>query len=285
MQSKHSKLKQKLYVIIFKADTRPGKIFDITLLILILISILAVMLESVSSIDSKYGNILNIIEWVITFFFTVEYILRIWVVRKPFKYIFSFYGIIDLMAILPSFLEIFFTGAHGMIIIRALRLLRVFRLFKITRYTSESNQLMRALKASRTKISIFLFTVVTIVIVIGTLMYLVEGEENGFTSIPKSIYWAITTLTTVGYGDIAPGTNLGQFLASIVMIIGYAIIAVPTGIVTAEISRSRHTDNSAQRCPKCLKEGHDSDAKNCKFCGTKLNPGRKNEGGTMKVKG
>ncbi len=285
MQSKHSKLKQKLYVIIFKADTRPGKIFDISLLILILISILAVMLESVSSIDSKYGNILNIIEWVITFFFTVEYILRIWVVRKPFKYIFSFYGIIDLMAILPSFLEIFFTGAHGMIIIRALRLLRVFRLFKLTRYTSESNQLMRALKASRTKISIFLFTVVTIVIVIGTLMYLVEGEENGFTSIPKSIYWAITTLTTVGYGDIAPGTNLGQFLASIVMIIGYAIIAVPTGIVTAEISRSRHTDNSAQRCPKCLKEGHDSDAKNCKFCGTKLNPNRKNEGGAMKVEG
>ena len=285
MQSKHSKLKQKLYVIIFKADTRPGKIFDITLLILILISILAVMLESVKSIDSKYGNILNIIEWVITFFFTVEYILRIWVVRNPFKYIFSFYGIIDLMAILPSFLEIIFTGAHGMIIIRALRLLRVFRLFKITRYISESNQLMRALKASRTKISIFLFTVVTIVIVIGTLMYLVEGEENGFTSIPKSIYWAITTLTTVGYGDIAPGTNLGQFLASIVMIIGYAIIAVPTGIVTAEISRSRHTDNSSQRCPECLKEGHDPDAKNCKFCGAELNPGRKNEGGTMKVEG
>lgn len=267
-----SKLKQKLYEIIFKADTKPGKIFDISLLSLIIISILAVMLESVSSIDSRYGTALNIIEWVVTFFFSVEYILRIWIVKQPRKYIFSFYGIIDLMAILPSFLEIFFAGAHGMIIIRALRLLRVFRLFKLTRYTSESNQLMRALKASRTKISIFLFTVVTIVIVIGTLMYLVEGEENGFTSIPKSIYWAITTLTTVGYGDIAPGTNLGQFLASIVMIIGYAIIAVPTGIVTAEISRTRYTWNSNQRCPECLKEGHDSDAKNCKFCGSELNP-------------
>ena len=266
-----SKLKQKLYEIIFKADTRPGKIFDISLLSLIIISILAVMLESVSSIDSRYGTALNIIEWVVTFFFSVEYILRIWIVKQPRKYIFSFYGIIDLMAILPSFLEIFFAGAHGMIIIRALRLLRVFRLFKLTRYTSESNQLMRALKASRTKISIFLFTVVTIVIVIGTLMYLVEGEANGFTSIPKSIYWAITTLTTVGYGDIAPGTNLGQFLASIVMIIGYAIIAVPTGIVTAEISRTRHTWSSNQRCPVCLKEGHDSDAKNCKFCGSELN--------------
>ncbi|MCD6596336.1 MAG: ion transporter [Bacteroidales bacterium] len=271
MATMQSKLKQKLYEIIFKADTRPGKIFDISLLSLIIISILAVMLESVSSIDSRYGTALNIIEWVVTFFFSVEYILRIWIVKQPRKYIFSFYGIIDLMAILPSFLEIFFAGAHGMIIIRALRLLRVFRLFKLTRYTSESNQLMRALKASRTKISIFLFTVVTIVIVIGTLMYLVEGEANGFTSIPKSIYWAITTLTTVGYGDIAPGTNLGQFLASIVMIIGYAIIAVPTGIVTAEISRTRHTWSSNQRCPVCLKEGHDSDAKNCKFCGSELN--------------
>ena len=269
-----NKLKQELYEIIFEADTKPGKIFDISLLSLIIISILAVMLESVSSIDAKYGPILNIIEWVVTFFFSLEYILRIWIVKQPRKYIFSFYGIIDLMAILPSFLEIFFAGAHGMMIIRALRLLRVFRLFKITRYTSESNQLMRALRASRTKISIFLFTIVTIVIIIGTLMYLVEGEANGFTSIPKSIYWAITTLTTVGYGDIAPGTNLGQFLASIVMIIGYAIIAVPTGIVTAEISRSRHKEVTTKSCPECLKEGHDPDAKYCKYCSAEINHGK-----------
>lgn len=272
-----SKLRHKLYEIIFEADTKAGKAFDIFLLILIIISILAVMLESVSSINSKYGTALISIEWIVTFFFAVEYILRIWIVRHPFKYIFSFYGIIDLMAILPSFLEIFFAGARGMLIIRALRLLRVFRLFKLTRYTSEGNHLIRALKLSRHKITLFLFTILTIVIVIGTVMYLVEGEEHGFTSIPKSIYWAIVTLTTVGYGDIAPATNIGQFFASIVMILGYSIIAVPTGIVTAEISRTKHKLMTTQTCPECLKEGHDLDANYCKYCGYELNP--EDEGG------
>ena len=267
-----SKVKHKLYDIIFEADTKSGKAFDIFLLILIITSILAVMMESVSSINAIYGKPLVIIEWIITFFFTLEYILRIWIVRRPLKYIFSFYGIIDLLAILPSFLGIFVAGAHGMLIIRALRLLRIFRLFKLTRYTSEGNHLIRALKASRHKITLFLFTILTIVIIIGTLMYLVEGEENGFTSIPKSIYWAIVTLTTVGYGDIAPATNIGQFFASIVMIMGYSIIAVPTGIVTAEITRTKHKTVTTQTCPECLKEGHDLDAKYCKYCGSELNP-------------
>ncbi len=272
------KVKHKLYEIIFEADTKAGKAFDVFLLILIIISILAVMLESVSSIFTKYGKALIIIEWIVTFFFTLEYFLRIWIVRHPFKYIFSFYGIIDFMAILPSFLEIFFAGAHGMLIIRALRLLRIFRLFKLTRYTSEGNHLMRALKASRHKITLFLFTILTIVIVIGTMMYLVEGEEHGFTSIPKSIYWAIVTLTTVGYGDIAPVTNIGQFFASIVMILGYSIIAVPTGIVTAEITRTKHKTVTTQTCPECLKEGHDLDAKYCKYCGSDLNPEEEEKG-------
>ena len=264
------KLKEKIYNIIFEADTRPGKTFDVFILFLIVFSIVAVMLDSIPAVHAKYGTLLYIIEWVITFFFTVEYILRIWVVQNPSKYIFSFYGIIDLLAILPSFLGFFLSGAHGLIIIRALRLLRIFRLFKLTRYTREANSLILALKASRTKISVFLFTVMTITIVIGTMMYLVEGEEHGFTSIPKGIYWAIVTLTTVGYGDIAPETNLGQFLASFVMIIGYGIIEVPTGIVTAEIALAKKRPVTQISCKNCLKEEHDSDAEFCKYCGESL---------------
>ena len=266
----NSQLKEKIYKIIFEADTKPGKTFDVFILFLIVFSIAAVILDSIPAVHVKYGTLLYIIEWVITFFFTVEYVLRIWVVQHPSKYIFSFYGIIDLLAILPSFLGIFLSGAHGLIIIRAIRLLRVFRLFKLTRYTREANSLILALKASRTKISVFLFTVMTITIVIGTMMYLVEGEEHGFTSIPKGIYWAIVTLTTVGYGDIAPETNLGQFLASFVMIIGYGIIAVPTGIVTAEIALAKKRPVSHISCKNCLKEEHDSDAEYCKHCGESL---------------
>jgi len=266
-----SKLKEELYEIIFGSSTKEGKTFDVILLFLIVFSIIAVILDSIPEIHAKYGNLLYISEWVVTFFFTVEYILRIWVVRQSSKYIFSFYGIIDLLAILPSFLGIFLTVAHGLIIIRALRLLRIFRLFKLTRYTSEANSLVRALKASRTKISVFLFAVMTIVTVIGTLMYLIEGEEHGFTSIPKGIYWAIVTLTTVGYGDIAPETNFGQFIASFVMIIGYGIIAVPTGIVTAEIALAKRRPVSHRTCKNCMKEEHESDASYCKYCGKPLN--------------
>ena len=263
-------VKEQLYSIIFGADTRPGKIFDIGLLIVIIISVVAVMLESIPEIEKAYGKELFIIEWAITICFTIEYLLRIWIVRKKFRYIFSFYGIIDLLAILPSFLSIFLAGAQGLITIRALRLLRVFRLFKLTRYTTESNTLIRALRASREKISVFLFAVIISVVFIGTLMYLIEGSEHGFTSIPKGIYWAIVTLTTVGYGDIAPATALGQFIASLVMIMGYGIIAVPTGIVTAEITREKLRRPSRRKCPACGQDDHPQDAMFCFQCGHSL---------------
>ncbi len=266
-------IRKKLYEIIFEADTPAGKAFDVILLVLIVVSILAVILESVPAYDVRYGRIFSVIEWVITFFFTAEYLLRIWVVDRPSRYIFSFYGIIDLLSVLPSYIGLFVGGAHGLMIIRALRLLRIFRLFKLSRYISEANMLMLAMKNSREKISVFLMTVVMLVIVLGTLMYMVEGEQNGFTSIPRGIYWAIVTLTTVGYGDIAPATALGQFIASLVMILGYGIIAVPTGIVTVEYSRVRkNKEVTTQVCPVCLREGHDVDAEYCKYCGAKLNP-------------
>ncbi len=262
--------KQKIYDIIFEADTKTGKFFDLGLLTTILISIAIVMLESVNSLNEAYADYFHIAEWIITGIFTVEYLFRIWVVHKPLKYIFSFYGIIDLLSILPTFLSLVFVGSQSLIVIRALRLLRVFRILKISRYTMESGSLMHALNASRVKISVFLFAVLMIVIIIGTVMYLVEGEMNGFTSIPRSIYWAIVTITTVGYGDIAPHTPLGQFIASLAMILGYAIIAVPTGIMSAEFSRQSKRKVSTQVCPECLKEGHDPDAVFCKSCGGKI---------------
>lgn len=267
-----NKFKKRLYDIIFEADTPAGKSFDVILLLMILISVAAVMMESVPAIEEKYSHWLNFTEWLITVLFTAEYILRVYVVRKPARYIFSFYGIIDFLAILPTYLAVVFSGAHGLIIIRALRLLRIFRIFKLTRYTSEGSVLVRALKASRTKISVFLFAVFMLVIILGTIMYLIEGEQSGFTSIPKGIYWAVVTLTTVGYGDIAPVTSLGQFVAALVMILGYGIIAVPTGIVTAEYSRVRKEEITTQTCPECMREGHDPDAVYCKYCGAELNP-------------
>ncbi len=260
-------LKEKIYKVIFEADTRAGKIFDVLLLVVIVISVIAVMLESMTGIEVQYGNLLYIIEWVITICFTLEYLLRIWVARKSIKYMISFYGVIDLLAILPSYLGIFFAGAHGLMIIRTLRLLRIFRLFKLTRYTSAGNTIMLALRNSREKIFVFLFAVLTIVIIIGTLMYLIEGTEHGFSSIPKGIYWAIVTLTTVGYGDLAPETPFGQFIASFVMILGYGIIAVPTGIVTAEITLARYAGNPESVCPDCGKS-NDEDASFCKHCGS-----------------
>lgn len=265
------KLRKVLYEIIFEADTPEGKAFDIGLLCIILISITSVMLESISSVSKSYSEWLHHLEWIITAIFTLEYLLRIWIVKKPWKYIFSFYGIVDLLAILPSYLAILITGSHSLMVIRALRLLRVFRILKISRFIDESGLLIRALRASRTKIFVFLFSVLMIVIIIGTIMYLIEGEESGFTSIPRSIYWAIVTITTVGYGDIAPQTALGQFIASIAMILGYAIIAVPTGIVSAEFSKQNKAEDSTQVCPHCLAEGHDQDAIFCKKCGHVLN--------------
>ncbi|MBV1923259.1 MAG: ion transporter [Flavobacteriaceae bacterium] len=211
-----------------------GRYFDVILLILIVLSVIFVMLESVEPIDRKFHEILYIGEWIITIFFTLEYILRVITVKKPSRYIFSFYGIIDFISTIPLYLSFIFVGSSYLLTVRAFRLLRIFRILKITRYLGEANKLTKALKNSRPKILVFLFTVLIIAIIAGTLMYLIEGEESGFTSIPRSIYWAIVTLTTVGYGDIAPTDPLGQFIAAILMIMGYGIIAVPTGIVSAE---------------------------------------------------
>lgn len=262
-------IKERLYEIIFEADTREGRIFDISLIILILISIILVMFDSIASVHQKFSLPLRIAEWIITFIFSIEYILRIYVVKKPERYIFSFYGIIDLLAILPGFIIFIFSGGQSLLVIRAVRLLRVFRILKFSRYTSAGRSLMIALHRSREKIFMFIAVILTLVVIFGTIMYLIEGEQNGFTSIPVSIYWAIVTLTTVGYGDISPVTGLGQFLASIVMIMGYAIIAVPTGIVTSEMIRL-HSVINTQVCANCMFDMHDNDALFCKKCGTPL---------------
>ncbi len=264
-------MREKLYEIIFEADTKAGKAFDLSLIVLILFSITIVMLESLPDRSPIFYNRLNTLEWVVTSVFLAEYFLRIWVVRRPWRYIFSALGIIDLLAIIPSFAGLVFAGSHVMVVLRALRLLRIFRILKLTRYINEGSQLWKALVASRNKIGIFIFTVLILIVIVGTMMYMIESnQDSGFTSIPISIYWAVVTLTTVGYGDIAPVTALGQTLAAMVMILGYAIIAVPTGIVTAEMSKKTQTEISTQVCPNCLKEGHDKDATFCKYCSGKL---------------
>ena len=263
------KLKERLYEIIFEADTRAGKWFDITLLWVILFSITLVMLESIQSVNTTYGVWLKWAEWTVTIIFSIEYILRIIVLKKAWAYIFSFYGLVDLLSILPSYLSLFIIGANGLMVIRALRLLRIFRILKLSRYTKEAGLIVRALKDSKHKLSVFLAAILTIVTILGTIMYLIEGEKNGFTSIPESIYWAIVTITTVGYGDIAPHTDLGKLISSFLMIMGYAIIAIPTGIVTVNMTRKKEI--TTQVCPYCLIEGHDNDAIYCKHCGNKLN--------------
>jgi len=270
LKSSMKSTKDRLYEIIFEADTRAGKIFDLVLLSVILGSVVLVMLESVHAVNSKYNHILKVLEWVITIIFTLEYLLRILIVKKPFHYIFSFYGIIDFLSVIPTYLSLLIVGSQSLMIIRILRLLRVFRILKLTRYTSAGRFLIKSMWASREKITIFIFFVLTIVVIMGTIMYLIEGETNGFTSIPLSIYWAVVTLTTVGYGDISPQTPVGQFIASLVMIMGYAIIAVPTGIVTAQMMKPTVNANT-QVCPKCLFDKHDDDAGFCKKCGAKIN--------------
>ena len=270
MNKKHS-LKHKIHEIIFEADTTLGKAFDVVLLLAIVLSVIAVMLESISSIKLNYGYWLNTIEWVLTILFTIEYFARIYAVNRPVKYIFSFYGLVDLLSLIPTYLSLLVLGAHSLMVIRMLRLLRVFRIFKLVRFLRQAQQIKSALKSSRPKIIVFLVAVLGIVTIAGTLMYLIEGEENGFTSIPTSIYWTIVTLTTVGYGDIAPQTPLGQFLASAIMIMGYAIIAVPTGIVTAEVIKTGSNKATTQSCPSCLEEGQAEDAIYCKYCGEKMN--------------
>lgn len=265
--------KAKLHEIIYEADTPAGKLFDVILLILILASIVLVMLESVDSFAADYGTFLNVAEWIITILFTLEYFARIISIKKPSQYIFSFYGIIDLLSTIPKYLSLFFIGSHHLVALRALRLMRVFRILKLARFIGESNNLVKALKASRAKIAVFLSFVLIMAIILGTIMYLVESDQDsGFTSIPRSVYWAIVTLTTVGYGDIAPHTALGQFIASIIMIMGYGIIAIPTGIVSAEMTKKDldNIDTNTQSCQNCAAEGHKNDAEYCYECGTKL---------------
>ncbi len=266
--------RHKLHEIIYEADTPLGKVFSILLFFVIIASIVLVMLESVKSIDQKYHNFLNISEWVITILFSIEYIGRIIAVKKPRNYIFSFYGIIDLLSTIPKYLSFFFVGSQSLVALRALRLLRVFRILKLARFVGESTNFVRALKASRAKIAVFLSFVIILCVILGTVMYLVESNENtGFTSIPRSVYWAIVTLTTVGYGDIAPATALGQFIASIIMIMGYGIIAIPTGIVSSEMTKTgnKKSHTNTQSCPSCLAEKHKDDAEFCYNCGELLN--------------
>jgi len=264
--------KYRLHEIIYEADTPMGKLFDVVLLIVIVLSIILVMLESVSTLTAKYYWQFYIAEWLITFFFTVEYILRIIAIKQPKKYIFSFYGIVDFLSTIPTYLA-FFMGGHNMLFaIRALRLLRVFRILKIARYVGESNRLLIAMRNSRVKIFVFLFAVFIICVIMGTVMYLVEGEDSGFTNIPVSIYWCIVTLTTVGYGDLAPVTPLGRIIASFIMITGYGIIAVPTGIVSAEYSRYyKEKSTNTQVCPNCNETKHLDEAEFCHNCGKMLN--------------
>ena len=267
--------KAKLHEVIYEADTPAGKFFDVVLLILILASILLVMLESVTEFAEKHGTFLYFSEWFITILFSLEYIARIISIKKPFRYIFSFYGIVDFVSTIPMYLSFFFVGTQSLIAFRALRLMRIFRVLKLARYIGESNNIMRALNASKIKIGVFIMFILILCTILGSVMYLIEsGEDSGFTSIPRSIYWAIVTLTTVGYGDIAPNTALGQFIASIIMILGYGIIAVPTGIVTAEMTnlKSEKTDLNTQSCPHCAAEKHKSNAEFCYKCGENLHP-------------
>ena len=263
--------RESLNTIIFGAESPMGKAFDVVLIISIIASVITVMLSSVVSIHQRYAHILFIIEWSFTLLFTVEYILRLICVRKPWLYCRSFFGLVDLLSIVPTYLGLLFPGIKYMLVIRILRLLRVFRILKLTEYMSEANVLLDALSNSRRKVLVFLYTVLTLVIVFGSLMYVVEGSEAGFTSIPKSVYWAIVTLTTVGYGDIAPQSPLGQIIAAIIMIMGYGIIAVPTGIYSVELVKSYNTVNIRNdACPACGETGHDFDADFCKYCGHQL---------------
>jgi voltage-gated potassium channel len=263
--------REKLRIIIFEADTPAGKAFDVALLVSIVISVSVVMAESVASIRERYGDELNFAEWFFTLLFTVEYFLRLLSVGRPLKYAGSFFGIVDVLAITPTYLSLLFPGTESLLVIRGLRLLRVFRVFKLGRFLGEASLLTHALVASRHKITIFFGTILILVTILGAAMYLIEGEENGFTSVPVGVYWAIVTMTTVGYGDITPQTLFGKTLAALVMVLGYSIIAVPTGIVTAEIVESAVGAKVSTRCcPECLSEGHVLDARYCKDCGKPL---------------
>ena len=263
-------LRARLHQIVFEADTPAGRRFDLLLLLAILASVVVVLLESVEGVRARAGTELRAAEWGFTVLFTLEYLLRLALVRRPLRYAVSPFGLIDLLAILPTYLSVLIPGAQSLLVVRLLRLLRVFRVLKLAEYLRESRTLAQALRASRRKIFVFLLAVTTIVVIVGSLMYVIEGAEHGFTSIPLSMYWAVVTLTTVGYGDLAPATTLGRALAVVLMLTGYGIIAVPTGIVTAELTRAGTHPISTQACPSCGAEGHDYDAVYCRRCGARL---------------
>jgi voltage-gated potassium channel len=274
MQDKKSDWRSKLHEVIFGAETRAGKAFDVILITSIIISVLVVMLDSVKSITAEYGDQLHQLEWFFTILFTVEYILRLLCVSRPLRYATSFFGVIDLLAVIPTYLSLILPGTRFFLVIRILRVLRIFRVMKLAHYIGEANLLVQSLRASRRKITVFLFAVLTLVIIFGSLIYIIEGEANGFTSIPRSIYWAIVTMTTVGYGDISPKTGFGQTLASMVMIVGYCIIAVPTGIISAEISQRTNKKICNHPCPGCGSCDHDVAATYCQYCGERLEDGK-----------
>jgi voltage-gated potassium channel len=263
-------LKEKIHRIIFGVDTPAGRVFDVVLLILILGSITILMLESVEPLNNAWGFVFKKVDWFITILFTIEYASRIWTSEKKRHYIFSFYGVIDLLSILPTYLSVIFVGSHALATIRVLRLLRIFRVLKLVQFIGEANKLRQAMRTSSRKIVVFVFFVIIISVFVGTLMYMIEGREHGFTSIPRSIYWAIVTLTTVGYGDIAPQTTLGQCLAMFLMVTGYGVIAVPTGLVTAELVRTSYQQRELSTCPNCGSKDNPQNAKFCSNCGKSL---------------
>lgn len=262
--------RERMHEVIFEADTAAGRAFDVALLLAIGLSVLAVILESVAGIRQHYGAGLRAVEWGFTVLFTVEYLLRLISVRRPLRYTFSFFGIVDLLAILPTYLSLVVPGAQSLLVIRALRLLRIFRVLKIARHLKELSALVQAIRATRAKITVFVMVLMILVLIMGSAMYVVEGQESGFTSIPRGIYWAIVTVTTVGYGDIAPRTIFGQAIAATAMLLGYSLIIIPTGIFSTELARVAAKPLTTQSCPACLREGHDLDAIYCKYCGEKL---------------
>jgi len=264
---RHQQLKELLYEVIFGTETPAGKRFDIVLIYAILLSVFALMLESVAAIDNKYHRYLVLAEWTFTILFTIEYLVRIYITPTRLKYITSFYGVIDLLAVLPSYIGLIIPGANYLLVVRLIRVLRVFRILKLIRYLAEANMLLRSIGQAKRKIFIFFSSVLVLSTVFGALMFIVEGPQNGFSSIPKSIYWTIVTITTVGYGDITPQTAIGQVIASMAMLTGYSIIAVPTGIFTAELTQEILRERQTTRCGSCTRQGHDSDARYCKYCG------------------
>jgi voltage-gated potassium channel len=269
-ESHGGRIRAAMHEVIFEADTYAGKVFDILLIVCIIISVAALMLDSIASIHARYGDGLRLAEWFFTILFTIEYILRLMALRKPWLYARSFYGIVDFLGFIPTYISVLVPGSQFLRVIRVLRVLRIFRVLRMERYMSAADLLWQALVSSRRKIVVFLVTVLALVTILGSLMYMIEGEENGFTSIPQSIYWAIVTMTTVGYGDLSPHTPLGKAVASVIMIVGYGIIAVPTGIMTAEMVQLSTKGVTTQSCPACGAEGHDGDARFCKFCGSAM---------------